>query len=587
MAVAMLLAGAAGACPQETATGGQGSSAPTTAKNPNDTPATQSTKTEANPKEEVSSKDTGTTFKVRVNLVQVRVVVRDNKGKLVEGLKREDFQLLDQGKPQVITNFAVETLETRRQRAEAEVRAQQQAELTEPSAPSQEKLALPHRFVALVFDDIHLCLPDATFVRSSAHQMIESLAPTDRLAIYTTSEQVTQEFTSNKTLLEQKLLQIVPWPKLGDPGECPDQDYYLADLALNQSDPLAMSLIGMSSLSTSQREKSEQLTHMESALVGGDTEISFTYRALGDVIRRLRGLPGDRVLVLASPGFLSRARFHQDEMDVIDQTSRAGIVINTLDARGLYAPDLGNVMKRDNAATLGPMIMFRLQAQAEYQRVLADFANGTGGTFFHNSNDLAGGLIRAAEAPEISYILGFSPQNQKLDGKYHAIKVTLVRHLKYDIQARRGYYAPKKADNPLEQARQEIAEALFSQEEIQELALNLQIQYFKDAEAKARLSVVSKIGLDGMHFRKADGRNWDALTVATAVFDENGNFVTGTEKVMEMKFLDKTYEKLTRTGLALKLSFDVTPGRYMVRQVIRDSEGAQMAARNGAIEIPR
>jgi hypothetical protein len=72
----------------------------------------------------------------------------------------------------------------------------------------------------------------------------------------------------------------------------------------------------------------------------------------------------------------------------------------------------------------------------------------------------------------------------------------------------------------------------------------------------------------------------------TVIFDDNGNYVTGGEKVVTMKLLDSTYEKLIRSGLTVKSSFDVKPGRYMIRQVVRDSEGAQMAARNGAVEIP-
>jgi uncharacterized protein (DUF2141 family) len=98
--------------------------------------------------------------------------------------------------------------------------------------------------------------------------------------------------------------------------------------------------------------------------------------------------------------------------------------------------------------------------------------------------------------------------------------------------------------------------------------------------------VVSRLQVKGMHFRKADGRNYDNLTVATAIFDDNGNFVKGGEKTLEMRLLDPTYERVVRTGVTLKSSFDVKPGKYMVRQVVRDSEGAQMAARNGAVDIP-
>ena len=132
----------------------------------------------------------------------------------------------------------------------------------------------------------------------------------------------------------------------------------------------------------------------------------------------------------------------------------------------------------------------------------------------------------------------------------------------------------------------EMQEAVFSQDEIQDLPLDLQTQYFKTGDAGAHLSVVSRIDLKGIHFRKADGRNFDDLTVATVIFDENGNYVTGGEKILEMRLLDKTYDSLSHTGLVMKSSFELKPGKYMVRQVVRDSEGAQMAAKNGAVVIP-
>jgi hypothetical protein len=230
--------------------------------------------------------------------------------------------------------------------------------------------------------------------------------------------------------------------------------------------------------------------------------------------------------------------------------------------------------------------MYRSQEQMANAYVLTDFANGTGGTYFHNSNDLEGGLSQAGGTPEVSYVLGFSPQNQKMDGRYHTIKVTITEKRKYAVQARRGYYAPKKVDDPQERAKAEMQEAVFSQDEIQDLPLDLQTQYFKGGDAGAHLSVVSKIDLKGIHFRKADGRNFDDLTVATVIFDENGNYVTGGEKVLEMKLLDKTYDRLSHTGLVMKSSFELKPGRYMVRQVVRDSEGAQMAAKSGTVVIP-
>ena len=591
---AMVFMGLAVALAQEGTGGGQNAAAPA-AKNSGDTPATQSASTTPTPKEEVISRETSTTFKVRVNLVQVKVVVRDSKGKLVEGLKREDFQLFDQGKLQAITTFGVETAETRRERTEAAAKTQQTAE----EETHGDKMALPERFVALVFDDIHLKMEDAIPVRTSAKALIEAMAPTDRMGIYTTSEQLKREFTSDKADLESALEGIVPRPRMSQANSvtnCPDVSHYMADQYVNKSNPQMLDIVTQETLQCmfggDQRELMAARMVAQSALqmelTAGDTDNEFTYRALEGVIRRLSGVPGERVLVLASPGFLL-STLYTEETGIVDRANRANVVINTVDARGLYTPNIGGDISApygDTAMTAGYKTLYRTAEQTENAYIMSDFASGTGGTFFHNSNDLSAGLTRAGAAPEVSYMLGFSPQNQKMDGKYHAIKVTVLGKTKYDIQARRGYYAPKKVNDPGEQAKQEIAEAVFSQDEIHDMALELQTQYFKTDETQAHLSVVSRIDLKGIHFRKAEGRNYDDLTVATVIFDENGNFVTGGEKLLEMRLLDKTYERLSRTGVTMKSSFDVKPGKYLVRQVVRDSEGAQMAARNGAVVIP-
>jgi len=89
-----------------------------------------------------------------------------------------------------------------------------------------------------------------------------------------------------------------------------------------------------------------------------------------------------------------------------------------------------------------------------------------------------------------------------------------------------------------------------------------------------------------IHFQKVQGRNNDQLTIISGIFDENGNFVTGLSKIVEMKLLDTTYTRLSRSGFTVKTSFDVKPGTYLVRLVVRDAVGAQMAARNGAVVIP-
>jgi VWFA-related protein len=578
-----------GWCAQDSSTS-QSSPAPAPSR-PNLEAATsdQAAKSQSESKAEMSTQDAGTTFKLRVNLVQVHVVVRDGKGNPISNLQRQDFQIFDQGKPQTITAFSVETRASRKEKAEAT--AKTQAGVTE--AGGDAKTVLPDRFVALQFDDIHLTMEDAVYSRHAAEQFLDSLAPTDRVGIFTTSGEWTQDFTGDVTLLKQKLLGITPRPKVGHRSttDCPDVSPYMADLVQNRNDQVAFQAIVKDAwLCAYNNDPSmynaavslAQSTVPQVAL-GAEADNNYTYRTLQDTLRRLAGMPGERVLLLVSPGFILGLQT-SDMLMVVDQANHANVVINTLDARGLYTPDMGDIAaQRVGIAQLGP---YRLTAQMEQSYVLSDFAYGTGGAFFRNSNDIAGGMKMIGAAPEVSYVIGFSPQNEKMDGSFHTIKVKLTGKQKYEIQARRGYYAPRKLNDPKEQERQEIQEAIFSRDEIMDLPLELQTQYFKKDQTEAQLSVVSRLQLKGMHFRMADGRHNDSLTFATAIFDDNGNFVTGGEKILQMRLLDVTYEKILRTGVTLKSSFDVKPGKYLVRQVVRDSEGSQMAARNGAVDIP-
>ena len=85
---------------------------------------------------------------------------------------------------------------------------------------------------------------------------------------------------------------------------------------------------------------------------------------------------------------------------------------------------------------------------------------------------------------------------------------------------------------------------------------------------------------------KADGRNNDNLTIISGLFDRNGNYVQGMRKVVEMRLLDTTLEKVSNSGITVRTNFNVAPGSYVIRLVVWDSEGQTMAARNGVVEIP-
>ena len=119
--------------------------------------------------------------------------------------------------------------------------------------------------------------------------------------------------------------------------------------------------------------------------------------------------------------------------------------------------------------------------------------------------------------------------------------------------------------------------------------MKLHTEFFKQSEFQAQLTVETHVDVNGLKFRKADDRNRDNLTVVTGLFDENGRYVKGTERTMDMRLRDQTLESaraLGALGLNVKESFDLAPGRYSVRVVVRDSEGRSITAQNAGVEIP-
>ena len=239
-----------------------------------------------------------------------------------------------------------------------------------------------------------------------------------------------------------------------------------------------------------------------------------------------------------------------------------------------------------NPISMAARVQYQTDSALTQSDVLAELAYGTGGTFFHDSNDLDEGFRRVATRPEYFYILGFSPQNLKLDGTFHNLKITLKDPRKVALQARRGYYAPKHIADPAEAAKQEIEEALFSREELHDLPVEMHTQFFKSSDELAKVTVLVRVNAKQLRFRKAEGRNRNDLTIASALFDRNGNYVVGIEKHLEMRLKDDTLENRLRSGLTVKTNFDVKPGTYLVRLVVRDSEGQLMSAENGSVEIP-
>ena len=539
---------------------------------------------------EMASHDEPALFKARVNLVMVPVVVRDRKGNAVGNLKQEDFQLFDKGKPQYIARFSMERAGGRLIKAGGGVQA------TGPDKLVDEKPAdLPDRFIAYLFDDVHMKFGDLARSRDAAGRHVdEALRTTDRAAIYTTSGQTIQDFTDDRKLLHEALGQLRMRPVTGQgTNRCPNMTYYMADQIQNKHDTTVLAaatldVMSCQNLDPSQYAQAQQVAQQaaQQELNLGDHETRLAMGVIKDLIRRMAAMPGQRSIILVSNGFVTLAEHSSDKTEIMDRAIRANVLINALDARGLYTDTPDITRQGTNFRTEMVLAQVERAANRAQSDVLAELAAGTGATFFQNNNDLDAGFARLVSAPEYYYLLAFSPQNLKMDGSFHSLKVTLKNVKDVSASARTGYYAPRHLENAIETAKREIEEALFSREEMNDIPVELHTQFFKASADAAKVSLVIKVDVKRLKFRKEGDRNCDELTVVAGLFDRNGVYATGIQKKLEMRLKDETVEKRLDGGLTLRSSFDVKPGTYSVRLVVRDLEGQMMSAQNAAVEIP-
>ena len=383
-------------------------------------------------------------------MVLVPVVVRDGKGHAVGDLSKEDFQVFDRGKPQIISGFAIQ------KRIEVKKALTSAATAPSPFQVIPEWAATPDRFVVFLFDDLHLAADNLMQVQRAATKMLaESLATTDMAAVVSLSG-INTGFTQDHAALQKGVMRLHTRGVYQQvESDCPNIDYYQADLIQNQHNSFALEAAIQSATSCAKFDTHEMAERMvvaaaARALVLGDQDVRVTLSGIGEFVQKMGSLPGQRVLILITPGFLTMGHEAMTtKSQIMDTAARANVTVSALDARGLYTTEI-DAGQRGASSTYdlvtGSKSENRRNTVTQSEDVMAELADGTGGTFFHNSNDLEGGFKQLTTAPEYLYLLEFSPKDVK-DGSYHVLKVTLDKN-GMKLKARRGYFAakPKKSE---------------------------------------------------------------------------------------------------------------------------------------------
>jgi VWFA-related protein len=415
--------------------------------------------------------DSGVTLKVNVNSVLVAVVVRDEQGRAVGNLKQEDFKVFDQGKPRPISGFTMQQGALPGSGSQTATAANAPGVAAAPGTPQGE--AAPQRLLVFLFDDRHLSAGDLEQVKQAAVKMLDQPLPDGTRGLVLSFMGVNSGMTHNGAVLQAAVMKLKARPPFQrSANDCPAIDYYAADQILNKHNAteygIAMEkaakclhIQGASAngdINTEDVSKSAPTAQAEVitknaatvSLEEGNQDALQTITFVRDVVHTMSGMPGQRTLILISPGFLSLSQESMAvESQLLNLAAASPVIVSTLDARGLYGTMLSASESGDDsmrALVNGQAQEDRDNSMRQNKQIMAEFADGTGGTFFHNSNDLKGGLASLAAGPEYQYLLELSVNDVKQNGGYHALRVEVDRK-DVKVQARSGYFAPEQQKN--------------------------------------------------------------------------------------------------------------------------------------------
>jgi VWFA-related protein len=542
-----------------------------------------------------------------VEVVRLEVVVSEKRGRPRAGLRREDFVVIEDGKPQPIVQF----------HAFARPAPGPPAGASPPPAAEEgeeetEEL-LPARYVVLVIDDVHMEFESLSRVRKALERFLrEDLRPEDQVALVTTSgaSALSQEFTSDRAVLQQVLSRLSAQGRRPERSDVPYISEYQAELIEN-GDPLALDAAAQEVLQAGLYQdvsSAEEISRRKAREILAEAVYNarLTLEALESLCRGLSGLRGRKALFLVSDGFMTglsaRSATSFDLRRIADAGTRAGVVVYSLDASGLRAAPLGAgaaSLRRPGPSTFGAVEAMRQRSEDATRHAMHALAADTGGFLAESSNNLRAGLREMLKDTETYYVLAYESTNAKRDGGFRRIEVSLPGQRGVEVRTRSGYFAPddrrpgevaggaEAEARRAEQRRAEMRTALGSLAPLTGIPVRLSADFVSLDGAATQVVVSGSVDVAVLPFVRLRDRRQSTVEAVALVHHETGEVAATlpTER-SAMDLSDADYEQLRRGGLPYQKAVSLKPGRYQVRLAAREDATGMLGSAWRRIEVP-
>ncbi len=547
-------------------------------------------------------------LRVTTRLVLVDVVVTDKDNRPATGLTRDDFVLLEDGKPQTISTFAFESPAVR-------AAGQPQPPPLPPNVYTNrpEYRMPPGPLTVLLLDALNTPVTDQSFARQKMLEYLETqLLPNQRTAILALAENilVLQDFTADPALLKAAVRKHLPQTS--------------AALAREEGGlevpELIASAVPAEVLANIERFETE------SSAVALDSRVKTTLAALRVVARAVAGYPGRKNLIWVSAAFpfsfipedsenYDLLRIYSDEIRRTASTlTDAQVAVYPVDARGLVGAigaQLPTALESGRSSVgrvaigrdAGTAMDNRLRPMLDSQHTMKQIADATGGRAFLNRNDIDRAVTLSVEDGSTYYTLGYYPEDKSWNGKFRKLQVKPNRD-GLRVRHRRGYYAidptepfrsdtGRKKDEPtgeidsVEERRAELRAALSNPLPATAVTFRVGVPPPAPAAAGNAAKVECRFLVDAhtISFVENAGAQQSSLDFLVVAFDPQGKGVTSSYQTVETSLPPERYHWTKENGLPYALSLELAPGRYQLRLVVRDNRTGLVGTADASVLI--
>jgi VWFA-related protein len=491
---------------------------------------------------------------MNVDLVQIDASITDKNGAAIKGLKKENFQLQEEGKAQTITAldyYDVERIET--------------AGTTEDATPitidlktanDPEKLrpiVREHRMIVLFFDLTSMAPEDLLRSTDAAMKFLkEQMTPADLIAIVTfgTQFRINVDFTNQKELLEHSIAAIA------NPGK----ETLLSGLASSASDTV-----------TQDDQSAATADDTEFNIFNTDNKL-YAVEALSGL---LGGIPGKKAVMEFTGGITQTGEENRSAVQAAtDAANKNDVTFYQVDSRGLVtdAADASSGMATGNSAFSGATVLAQVNSRTASRDTLSTLAQDTGGKMFADINNFSTIFKEVQEDTTGYYLLSYYSTNTKRDGRYRGVSVKLVNLPGAKVKHRQGYYAPKDFGiYNTEDREKQLDDAMASQVAVTELPMALDAGEFHWTNNQIFVPISVKLASSALQFAKTSGKHEAKFDFLYELRDVTTKRVAGSQRDTMTVPLEASQQAIVYQGGIL-----VGPGHYILKFLARDNESGRM-----------